>query len=587
MSINGWTPNGGNNQFFVFTGYNVYSCTSAAKTSCSFTQYCAYHSSFTSSGQTVVYANMPDDGTLLNGCGIGKSPNGDIFADSVISVTSHEQFEAFNDPTGTGWFYLDGAHEIGDECNGIFGIANNSTLIIGSNRYRLQEEWSNSVHGCESFAPDFGITLNLPPTVTIVQGSGGLLHGVLEGVNGFAGDVLFSGGVQGNPPQTLGALTASAGVAIDFTLGISATSSQPPGVFPWVFTGTSQSQINPGDVSSVTFLVTFVTPEQAPVVAVIQGADGNVYWNLYSSQTFPSGTWSGWQSLSMPALSSPTLCKSGLSRAEVVVRSTGNTIMHRSFSEGVWAPQWDSPGGTTTSQPACAVLGNTMYLAVVGSDSAIYINSLSLLTGAWSGWTGLGGMVTSAPTLVASPAPGPNRLDLVVEGGGNSIWHRAFVSGVWQAWDSPGGSTAQTPAIATTGSALQLVVVGSDSSIYSNQLTFGGSWSTWQNLGGSSHSAPSLAVDSTGTTHLIVIGLDGSIYHKVKPLGGTWASTWDSPGGSVSSPAAVTALGSDIVLLVRGTDSQVYFNELALPGWVGWTGLGGTTNVSPAVTGAP
>jgi hypothetical protein len=138
----GWSSNNGNNEFFVFTGYGVVSWDSNFA--------CAYHSFFTSSdGSKIIYANMHDTGTV---CSVSYSPNNDLFADSVISTISHELFESFTDPLGTGWFYRDGQHEIGDECNFVFGTRG-STLHVGGDYYRIQLEWSNSANGCQGFIP--------------------------------------------------------------------------------------------------------------------------------------------------------------------------------------------------------------------------------------------------------------------------------------------------------------------------------------------------------------------------------------------------------------------------------------------------
>jgi len=152
-----WSSNNGNSAFFVFTGYGV--CSSS--TGCPGDSYCAYHYWFTSlTGSQIVYANMPDMGNL-SPCQTSTSPNSDLFADSEINLASHEQFEAFTDPTGTGWFYQDTAHEIGDECAWIFD-STGTTLLIGADGYRIQNEWSNRSNGCTS--QGFGCAATLPAT---------------------------------------------------------------------------------------------------------------------------------------------------------------------------------------------------------------------------------------------------------------------------------------------------------------------------------------------------------------------------------------------------------------------------------------
>ena len=151
MTTNGWTG-GLTHMFFVFTAKGEGSCSGS---SCAFTTFCAYHGSFTSSG-TVVYANMPYTGTLLGGCGVGTSPNGDIDADSTINVTSHEQMEAVTDPSLNAWYDSTGA-ENGDKCAWNFGTLDEdggmANQLWNGHFYILQQEWDNAVTGCVQQGP--------------------------------------------------------------------------------------------------------------------------------------------------------------------------------------------------------------------------------------------------------------------------------------------------------------------------------------------------------------------------------------------------------------------------------------------------
>jgi len=145
----GW-PRGTGSLFFVFTPRNVGSCVGS---SCAFTQYCAYHSSFGTGSGTTLYANQPYAAFVPAACGSGQSPNGDD-ADSTINVVSHEHNEAITDPLGTAWYDQRG-YENGDKCAWNFGTALGSTatgkynqLIGTTGRYYLQQEWSNKSSAC-------------------------------------------------------------------------------------------------------------------------------------------------------------------------------------------------------------------------------------------------------------------------------------------------------------------------------------------------------------------------------------------------------------------------------------------------------
>jgi hypothetical protein len=150
MNANGWTG-GSDKVFFIFTAKGIGSC---AGSSCAFTQYCAYHSWIGSGSSAILYANMPYADTVSAACDAGQHPNADD-ADATLNVTSHEHNEAITDAQGSAWYDRRG-YENGDKCAWKFGTALGSTggsnsqynQAIGTGRYYLQQEWSNSRSGC-------------------------------------------------------------------------------------------------------------------------------------------------------------------------------------------------------------------------------------------------------------------------------------------------------------------------------------------------------------------------------------------------------------------------------------------------------
>jgi hypothetical protein len=143
-----------NTEFFLFTASGIGSCFGS---SCAFTQYCAYHSSFSSNGSTIVYANMPYANTApsygTGTCDSGQSPNGDVSADAELNLVSHEHNESITDWGGNAW-YDNRGYEDGDKCAWTFGTALGGASgaaynqQIGTGRYYLQQEWSNKSSGC-------------------------------------------------------------------------------------------------------------------------------------------------------------------------------------------------------------------------------------------------------------------------------------------------------------------------------------------------------------------------------------------------------------------------------------------------------
>ncbi len=143
--------------FFIMTPDAVGVCYDSRPPSaggvCTTNVFCAYHDSFVSGAQQVIYAVAPYDPTV-NGCSSDVRPNGDD-ADVTINAISHEHNEAITDPTVAGWFADDGhADEMADLCAGAFGSPLGTVAgqpynqVINGDHYWLQEEYSNDGHRC-------------------------------------------------------------------------------------------------------------------------------------------------------------------------------------------------------------------------------------------------------------------------------------------------------------------------------------------------------------------------------------------------------------------------------------------------------
>lgn len=164
MNASGWTG-GYNKIFLVYTPKGMGSCLPGGPCyggAASSTGYCAYHYSFMSNGQVVIYGNLGyADAAQYCAYSASQSPNGDPEADSAFSVATHEISEAMTDPDGsTGWRdYAITGGEIGDLCSWTFGTPtwpgpnapgnqnwNGLTLLV-------QEEWNNHTSSCAQVGP--------------------------------------------------------------------------------------------------------------------------------------------------------------------------------------------------------------------------------------------------------------------------------------------------------------------------------------------------------------------------------------------------------------------------------------------------
>jgi hypothetical protein len=155
IAANSVTP-GLDTEFFVFTAANINECIPGD--GCTSTDFCAYHDSFQSGGNTVIYAFLPNDNSL-SGCDetVTASPNL-VSADREIIAASHEFSESITDPRpmdSSDWREIDTGSEIGDICvpwvspTGLGTIASDrSNVHLNGNPYLVQEEWSNDDEAC-------------------------------------------------------------------------------------------------------------------------------------------------------------------------------------------------------------------------------------------------------------------------------------------------------------------------------------------------------------------------------------------------------------------------------------------------------
>ena len=395
--------------------------------------------------------------------------------------------------------------------------------------------------------------------------------------------------------ECLGQPTCS-GLAFNITYNVVSGSGTTPINYP-KSTGCTSSTTDPTDcvlvfdnvgntlsenIQAATYGAAAVAPS---LVSVVNGIDGQIYWS-----PFVSGAWGAWQSLGGNSPSPPTLCASSATSTELVVRGVEGAIYHRTFSGTSWSASWDkNPTGTTIDQPACVVLGTTLHVAVRGATGEIFATTFDLSAHTWAAsWTDLNGFSPSAPALAASSSA--NRVDLVVRGTNDLIYHKAFTGGAWAAaWDTSNrlpipDKTVATPAIVDDGSSMHIVVVGEESSLYYASLTFTGTWSAYTNLQGSTPITPSLIIDASNALHLVVLGFDQHVYAKSKPSAGAFDATWSSAGGIVKNKPAAVMLGTSVAVVATGFDSRLWYNTQSGTTWAGWVNMNGASAQSPGLS---
>ncbi len=170
VTANSWPDDHQSDEVFVVTGYNIEECAGGA---CTFPQgssgqsFCGYHDTtndgtiYTFVGDSLytyignyVYSCVPPSFGVYGPTPNGPIPYGNAYADSVINVFSHEQFESVTDPiNATGWNSNSSSTEgeIGDLCATSFGPTNAqgaTVTLANGHSYVLQKEFSNLTNGC-------------------------------------------------------------------------------------------------------------------------------------------------------------------------------------------------------------------------------------------------------------------------------------------------------------------------------------------------------------------------------------------------------------------------------------------------------
>ena len=138
-------PKDSNAVYFVFTSADV------SETSGFLTVYCAWHAHKTIEDTNIKYAFVGDPSADLSACASQRvvSPNGNLAADSMASMTAHELEEAITDPNLNAWFDDATGYENADLCAFNYGKAIKNpdgsfyNMIIGGRQYLIQRNWLN------------------------------------------------------------------------------------------------------------------------------------------------------------------------------------------------------------------------------------------------------------------------------------------------------------------------------------------------------------------------------------------------------------------------------------------------------------
>lgn len=152
-----------------------------------------------------------------------------------------------------------------------------------------------------------------------------------------------------------------------------------------------------------------------------------------------------------------------------------------------WAPLY----GKFEGPPVAVLASGAIEVLAVGLNGHLYRREFSLDTNRWYPsdkdswgnpdlfpWSDLGGDFQGVPAISSKGG----RIDIVVRGKDDQLWHKIFVDGQWfpsyNEWTAIGGKTNHSPAITARGyHSVDIVMVGVDGAKYRKSLIFPTGWS--------------------------------------------------------------------------------------------------------------
>ena len=244
---------------------------------------------------------------------------------------------------------------------------------------------------------------------------------------------------------------------------------------------------------------------------------------------------------------------------------TDGSVWVKDVTTGVYTPA----GGHLTAGPALVASGPAVVVFGPGTDHALWMTICGLDASSCSGWTSLGGKITSKAGTVFR-GPGVGDYSVYARGTNGAVWGRDHSSTTgWGPWYTAGGNLygGTGPSAAFISGSINLLVTGTNKELYVAVL--GGSWTP---TGGYSTSTPALTT-ITGALVGFARGTNNvAYYHRFLSS----SPGWSSMGGVFSSGLAAFSNGTtDTATFGLGTNSAVYWNTghwtTFPPTFTGWT----------------
>jgi alpha-galactosidase len=168
----------------------------------------------------------------------------------------------------------------------------------------------------------------------------------------------------------------------------------------------------------------------------VRGTDNAAY-----QRTFQNGRWGGWVRLGGNLTDSPTVAFTSPTQWTLVARGADGKVWQRSSGGyGTWTSLGSPSDKPIYGRPSAVADANGTHIVVRAFDERVWLWEQN------TGWTGLGGVISTAPTLLATSG----RLYMFARASDYTLWQRNFTDGAWGGW-FPRGEYAGNAIVGTLG----------------------------------------------------------------------------------------------------------------------------------------
>jgi hypothetical protein len=262
----------------------------------------------------------------------------------------------------------------------------------------------------------------------------------------------------------------------------------------------------------------------------------------------------------------------GYARGRVYGRGTDGRVWWRSTSASAWQPIAGLVGSGPAAVEVTPAGQSTPVIVLFARGPAGDLLTATQTGSVTSGWSSLGGRLTSAPSAMTTGAGYNWGVVVAVRGTDGSIWTKVknFPSGSWSGWTGHGGRATSAPCVYWYDPGpILLAVRGTDGRRWNKHLLDEESWSWWS--------------DDVAINSALAVNNDipyGTLMAWRNSRNQLFLQTGAGPvnaGGYLTSAPEVSLTGTDQLLyqaFVRGGDNAVW--QYARQSGVGtWTSLGG------------